>query len=367
MDTKKYGLSDSQWFAVLLCVILGSGILTLPRLVAAEAGRDGWLSILVAGAGTLLLAALIYLLCERFPAKTLPEMSTTILGKPLGILVSVVYALYTFAFSGAVLRVFLELVKTWIFLWTPTPVIMLAFLMPVVFICRMGAVSLSRLTEIISLMTLIIILLWLVPTREFSLLNLRPVGAEGIMAILRGAEKASFSFLGFEVMLIFFPFIVNRKKALRVTLLALIFITLLYVGNVVLILGVRGVEYTMLQKWPLATYLRVGRLALVQRVDALVFFFWTAQIIGEVAIQYFAGTFTLATLTRHHYHDLWALACWPIIYGVAAFPVRLSRVFDFMELVGRWGLVGITALVVILLLVAKGRGLDERKEAKKKP
>lgn len=367
MGTKEYGLRDSQWLAVLLCAILGSGILTLSRQVAAEAGRDGWLSILVAGAGTLLLATLIYLLCDRFPAKTLPEMSITILGKPLGVLVSLVYVLYTFAFGGTVLRVFLELVKTWILVWTPAPVLLIVFLLPVVYISRMGAVTLGRLMEIITLLTVLVFLLWLAPAGEFTLLNLRPVGAEGITAILRGAEKASFSFLGFEVMLIFFPFIINRKKALRVTLLALALIILVYLGNVILIFGTRGVEYTVLQKWPLATYLRVGQLALVQRVDALVLFFWTAQIIAELAIQYFAGTFTLATLTRHHYHDLWALVCWPLVYGVAVIPVRLSVVFDLMELVGRWGLMGVTALVVILLLVAKVRGLDERKEAKKKP
>lgn len=362
---RKYGLSDSQWFSLLVCGILGSGILTLPRLVAAEASRDGWLSIVVAGAGAWLLAGLVWLLCKKFPTKTLAEMSRTILGKPLGILVSLLYALYTFAFGGAVLRMFLELIKTWILIWTPTPVILLAFLLPVVYISRMGAATLGRLTEFIAMLTGLVFLLWLAPAGDFNLLNLRPVGAEGVLAILRGAEKATFSFLGVEVMLVFFPLISNRKKALKVTLMALTAITLLYVGNILLIFGARGVEYTMLQKWPLMTYLRVGRLPVVQRVDALVLFFWTAQIISELAIQYYAGTITLASFTGNRYHDIWALVCWPLIYLVVSIPLRLSQVFDYTEILGRWGVVGIIAVVVLLLLVAKLRGLDESAELEK--
>ena len=47
---------------------------------------------------------------------------------------------------------------------------------------------------------------------------------------------------------------------LRITLMALGVITLLYAGNVILIFGVLGVEQTVLQKWPLINYLRVGML-----------------------------------------------------------------------------------------------------------
>lgn len=362
---KKYGLKGSQWFAILVCNILGSGILVLPRLVAVEASRDGWLSILVAGVGIWLLAGLVWFLCKKFPTKTLPEISIMVLGKPMGIVVSVAYAVYAFVFAGAVLRVFLELVKTWILIWTPTPVILLAMLLPVVYICRMGVGTIGRLMEFVVILTFVIFLLWLVPMGDYNPLNLRPIGAEGALAILRGAEKASFSFLGFEVMLIFYPFIANRKKAFRVTVLALAFVTLVYIGNAVLIFGARGVEYTMLQKWPLMSYLRVGKLPVVQRVDALVLFFWTAQIIVETAIQYFAGTFTLATLTRKHYHDVWAIACWPLLYVLGVIPIQLSQVFDAMEIVGRWGLLGIVALVLLLLIVAKLRGLDESQEVEK--
>lgn len=364
MDAKKYGLSDFQWASVVICTILGGGIITLPRTVAEVAGRDGWISIILAGLLAWLMAVLIWLLCRKFPTKTLPEFSILILGKPLGIIVSVLYALYAVSIGGMALRIFTELAKTWVIIWTPMPVFLLSVLLPVVYISRLGAVSLGRMMENIIYITFGVLLVWLVPLGEFNALNLRPIGAEGISAIASAVPEAIFAFLGFEVMLVFFPFIINRNKVLRVTIIALGVVTALYVGNIIFTYGVLGVEHTLVQTWPLMNYLRVGTLPIMQRVDNLVLFLWTAQMMAVVAIQYYASTFTMATLTKRSKHDLWVLVMWPLVYLAAILPGSLSEVFMLGDLVSRWGGLAIVGIVILLLVAAKVRGLDESKEEK---
>lgn len=363
-DAKKYGLSDFQWMAVVVSTILGTGIMSLPRTVGVLAGRDGWLSIVIGGLLTGLAATFVWFLCRRFPTRILPEYSILILGKPLGILVSLIYAAYALSLGATALRIFAELGKTWSMIWTPMPVFLIGVLLPVVYISRLGAVSLGRLMEIVMYLTGLALLLFLLPVREFDLLNLRPVGAEGWRAIVSAVPESSFAYLGFEVMVIFFPFIINRHKVLRVTYLALAVVTMLYAGNLILIYGVMGIEHSVNQVWPLINYLRIGALPIVQRVDNLVLFVWTAQVMAVAAIQYYAGTFTVATLTRHHYHDIWAITLWPLVYGLAIYPDNLVQVFALSDFVGRWGIIGILGITGLLLLVAKIRGLDESREEK---
>lgn len=364
-EAKKYGLSDFQWVSVVICAILGAGITTLPRSVGEIAGRDGWISVLLAGAIAWLMAVIIWLLCRRFPTRTLPEFSIMILGRPLGILISVIYALYAIGIGAVALRIFVELAKTWTMIFTPMPVFVIAVLIPVVYISRLGAVTLGRLMELMVYFTIAILFVYLLPLGEFDLLNLRPVGAEGWRAILAAVPESAFSFLGFEVMLVFFPFIINRDKALRLTLIALAIVTFLYAGNVIITYGVLGVEHAVVQIWPLMNYLRIGVLPFIQRVDNLVIFVWTAQVMAVVAISYFASTFTLATLTRRRYHDIWAVAASPLVYAVAILPERLSQAFDLGAAVAQWGLIGIIGGTALLLLVAILRGLDESKEEKR--
>lgn len=364
IETKEFSLTNFQWFSVVFCTILGAGIITLPRTVADVAGRDSWISVIVAGGIICILATLIWLLCKRFPTKTLPEFAILILGRPLGIFASILYAFYAFVAAGIVLRIFVELVRTWVLIWTPAPVVILAILLPTVYISRMGATTLGRLMELVTMMTVVVLLLWLVPIGELNLLNLRPVGAEGLLAIVQGGQEATFSFLGFEVMLVFFPLMRNRNKVLHVTLLALGVITLLYAGNVALTHGVLGVEQTLLQQWPLMNYLRVGMLPFLKRVDSIVLFFWMAKILAGVAVQYFAGTFVLATLTGRNYHDIWALVCVPLVYIFSTLPENLATVVAISDLFSRGSVFGIMGLTMLLLVVAKVRGLDESKEEK---
>lgn len=363
-NAKKYGLSDFQWMAIVISTTLGTGIMTLPRTAGEVAGRDGWISVALAGILTGIAATFIWLLCRKFPTRIFPEFSILILGKPLGILVSLLYVVYALVLGATALRIFAELGKTWSMIWTPMPVFLIGMLVPTVYISRLGAVSLGRLMEIVMYLTILALLLFLLPLREFDFLNIRPVGAEGWRAIAGAVPESSFAFLGVEAMVVFFPFIINRHKVLRVTYLAIAAITVLYVGNILFIYGVMGIEHTLNQVWPLINYLRIGSLPFVQRVDNLVLFIWTAQVMGVVAIQYYAGSFTVAALTRHHYHDIWAVVLAPLVYAVAILPEHLTDVFALSDIVGRWGIIGILGITGLLLLVAKIRGLDESKEEK---
>lgn len=359
-----YGITDSQLFALLITTIVGAGITTLPRTTAQHAGRDGWLSIIIGGFAVWLISGLIYLLCRRFPNKTLPEFSMLILGKPLGILVTSLYIIYTFFLGGNALRIFVELGKTWNMLWTPYWAFYLAMMVVVVYTTRMGASTLARLSELIVLITIPAVLLFFLPLPEFQILNITPVGGEGLMAILRGVPEAGFAYLGFEVLVMFFPLVINRERVFRVYTLALSVVTVFYASNAVIIYGVLGVEQTTLQIWPLINYLRIGTTPVVERVDNILLFIWTAQVFGVTAIQYFAGSFAFATMVGKTHHDLWALLFAPALYMIARYPGRLLDVINVSDIVGIWGTVFLFSMIILLLAVAMIRGLDERKEAK---
>jgi spore germination protein len=364
-DAKKYGLTDFQLLAIVISTILGAGIITMSRTLGAIAGRDAWISTALAGIAVWLLSGLIYLLCRRFPEKTLPEFSSTILGRPLGILVSILYAVYALFLGATALRIFHEMIKTWLMVRTPLPVFVMLIVVPTVYAARMGAVTLGRLMELIMYITVIALLVFLIPVGDFIPLNVLPVGAEGLTAIASAMPKAAFAFLGFEVLLVFFPFVVNRDRVFRVYTLALAVVTLLYMGIIVITYGVLTFEHTLKKVWPLMNYLRVGTLPILERVDNMMMFLWLAQIFAVVAIQYYASTYTMATLVGRSRHDLWALLAWPLVYIVAVFPNRQEQVFQLGDLVGMSGMIFLLILVVLLLLVAMARGLDEGKKGER--
>lgn len=356
---KKYGFNDFQWISVIISAILGGGMMTLPRVMGEIAGRDGWMSIILAGIVAWTFALVLWLLCRKFPTRTLAEFSKLILGRPLGILVSAMYSLYALIVCSVALRILLEMIRTWVFIWTPTPVLLVLILIAIGFVSRMGAITLGRMMEIKNILTILVVLMFLIPLQEFQSLNLRPVGSEGLK-ILQAVPNATFSFLGFEVMLVFFPFLINKNKAVKLTSLAIGSVTAAYAADAILVYGVLGIEYTLNLIWPLMTYMRIGSLPFLQRVDNILLFAWSALILSVVTVHYFAATYTLAIVSGRKYHDIWALACLPLVYVAALLPSNLTEVFTLSEVIGMIGYPFFMGITVLMLIVAKIRGLDER-------
>ncbi|UNC91010.1 GerAB/ArcD/ProY family transporter [Candidatus Contubernalis alkaliaceticus] len=361
MTSRSNGLTDFQVVAIIIAAMTGANMIFLPVFVAEKAGRDGWISIILAGLLVWLAAGLVYILCRRFPTRSLPEFSILILGKPLGTMVSTGYIVYALFLAGTTLRIYTEVAKVWTMFWTPAWFFILFLLIPVVYIVRLGPIPLARLMEIVIYVSLFVLLLFLLPLREFNLLNLRPVGQEGLRAVVSAIPETTFSYLGFEVLLIFYPMILNRQRIVRLYLQGILVAMIFFAGTTFLVIGVMGVEHVQIQVWPVMEYLGIGRLPVVERIDNLFLFYWTGKIVGLISIHYYAAAFTAASLTSRRYYSLWTLLFIPIIYAIALLPGRQLESFDMIRIVGNWGVVFILFLVVLLLMVAVIRGLDEGK------
>ena len=364
-DLSKNGLSDFQLIALIFVAASGTSIIFLPRSVAEAAGRDGWISIILGGCVALAVAVLIYFLCSRFPRRILPEFSMLILGKPLGIIVSAAYVVYALLLGGTTLLLFGEVTKTWVLFWTPQYVLIVSMLIPVIYITLQGPVPLGRFTELIFYFVGLVVLILLLPLPEANLINVRPVGAEGLATVLGGIGQLPFAFLGIEVMFIFFPLFVNRGRVLRLYLLAVMLLVVFYTGLTLFTYALLGVENTKLQVWPLISYLSAARVQIIERFDNIFLFIMTAKIIGLVAVHYYAAAATSAVITGGRYFNLFILLLLPALYGITLLPARQYAAFEFASLVGTWGALFVGGMVLLLLSVTLIRGLDEREETNK--
>ncbi len=348
-----------QLIAIIVLAIVDANFIFLPRIAAEHAGRDGWLSIILSGFVVLLTATLIYYLCRRFPNRILPEFSITILGKPLGILVTLLYVIYTLLLAGITLRLFTEVTKTWTMFWTPQSFFIIVLLLPAVYIVRQGPITLGRISELFLFSMVLVLLLLLVPVRQFNVLHLKPVGQSGLMAISSAVPGLLSNYRGFEILLVLFPLVVNRERVFRLYIIAISLVIVMSAGSTLLAYGIMGVEHSQVQVWPFLEYMASERLQIIERVDNFFLFFWTFQIIALVAAQYYATVVSISSLTKIHY-SLWTWLLWPAVFAVAVFPDNVFSMFYYSRQMGYWGEIFIFGLVLLLLLVAVIRGLDER-------
>jgi len=201
-----------QSFVILISIMIGTGVLTLARVVAEVSRQDAWISVILNGIFIAFMMMIIVYMISHFPKHNFVQYTSCLLGKPLAYIVAFSYVIYALLVTATVVRILSEMVITWLLTNTPLWIINLIIVITIVYMVKNGVTALARYNEVIIFMLIPFSLLVLVGLPEASIINLRPVGGTGISTIIKGAIPSFFSYAGYEVLLVYYPYISDKQK-----------------------------------------------------------------------------------------------------------------------------------------------------------
>lgn len=279
-------LTNFQLFSLVFNTAIATGVFTIARSTGDVAGRGFWAAILLAVLFSVLQLAGMYLLSRQFPDQSLPEYAPVILGRPLAAVYLFGYFLIAISLAVVVPRNYWLILSSWIFQRTPQ----WAFTVPLALVCwnvaRRGLVVLSRISEMMLVLSVPALILLLIPHQSFDVDFLRPLLDKGPGDLLKGVLPAYFSMTGFDILLFAYPFS-GRRRAFRTAALGVTVVGLVYTISSMLIVGTLGLELTLLNIWPLQQYLNHFNLNVVERLDVIFLILWTVQVCMTVMIPLF--------------------------------------------------------------------------------
>jgi spore germination protein (amino acid permease) len=354
-------ISVKQLFCLVLLSQIGVHTLTIPFEESRHSGYDAWMAILIGGALAQVAILVVYHLGKRYADQTLPQYITKIVGKPIGIIVNLLFVLYFLEASLFVSVAYSDILSRWLFFTTPWPVIIGLIVMLAAYIASSNLRSIAAITEIVILFFLIgVIIVALSSLGRGDLRHFLPVGAHGIGPIIWDGLFASLTFGGFELLLYVFPYVKCRKKkdillalsaANGCTTLFRLLVTAVVVYNF-------GEEQLDSIREPMLFILRQFEWPVIQSLDILFISIWLAVIIVTVYVYMFlsARFLAFASGNNHRKHPLfvWVLAaiCFTIgLWGSdRQWFLKLACYYVFSA--------GIMFAVVpiILLLISLARG-----------
>jgi spore germination protein KB len=288
----------SPWQVALLLVtaVAIQDSTSINRLLTPLAGRDLWISILLAVppgfAGVLVLLAL----AGRHRGRDLAALLRDLLG-PLAYPVALAYAalfLAAAAESGAEFTALSHLV----FISTPPSAFEAPLVLAAAYASYLGVEVLARVNSLLLLgvsVPLGVILLFLFAGQE-HLVYLLPVLARGLPRVLAGARLVLGTLGEFVLLLVLLPLTERPRAAARASLWALAIACATALGHnlgPLLVFGDAARRFT----WPLfeqVDAIDVGRF--LERLDVVAIWLWVHGIWLEVALFLHAAALTLANL-----------------------------------------------------------------------
>lgn len=364
---KEHGkLTERQFAGIIANTLIGAGSLVLPRTITKVAGTAAWLSILIGGLFSFLIICLIIKIGFRFPEETLMEYSNRVLGKVLGKSISLLFCFYWLIVCSLVLRVFASMLSSAILLNTPIEFIIIAMLFLIIYFINHDIEVIGRVNELYFIFLIIPVIIGIfLSLKEVQVIRLMPVlGQKGFASIFKGSLNSFFSFLGFEIIVLFLPSLVTPKLAYNYAVKGLISPLIIYLAIVVAATGAFGIEELQNLTWPTLELVKVIPFPslILERVEAIFISFWVIAIFTTSGNLLYSSVVGMTQVFKLEDHKTLIYPLIPLVFFVAIFPDNVYQVFYYMELssvIGTFLLFVIPISIYILSIIRNVHG-DEK-------
>ncbi|WP_026476264.1 GerAB/ArcD/ProY family transporter [Alkaliphilus transvaalensis] len=358
-------ISAIQAYIIIVSIMIGTGILNLARVVSEVSKQDAWISVLINGIFISLIIGLITYTVGRFPELNFLQYCSYLLSKPIGYLISFAYIIYSIAFTATIISFLTEMASTWLLPNTPIFIISFIIVITGVYMIQHGLTVLARYNEVIVFLLIPLALLIFVGMPEVRLINLRPVGATGITAILKGVVPSFYAFAGYEVIMIYYPYISNKSKHItKYSVLSILLVTIFYTATVISQIALYGHEEIQHVLYPSINYLRAVDFPFIERMELFFTIFWTLTVLGTVGLQYFATSIVLQSVFKNKTTRFFTYLLAPLVFGLSLYPQNTPQVADIGSIIGNlnffFGIL-LPIILFIMCIIREGRRKNEQK------
>ncbi|TCO78738.1 GerAB/ArcD/ProY family transporter [Marinisporobacter balticus] len=354
MERNNDQISSVQLGMILSVTIIGVGILTLPRVLTEAVGPDGWIVLLIGGFMTLVIGILMAKLVKKFPQKSIEQISSSLIGKFLGKIISIGFCIYLIILAAIETRICGEIVKAYLLLHTPIEILMITLLFTASYLARSGIEPIARMAQIIFPMVIVIAIGMILPViPEIDLSNFLPVFKTPLVKILKAIPIGFFSFIGIELILIFSQFVIDKKNIKKHACLTVGMVLAIYMCILIVTVGRFGIIETTHTIWPSLEIFKTVDLpgAFIENIEIFIIAIWIFSVFMTLAGAYFGASLLLSGALGSKEQNYFVLPILPLIYYLALIPDNIAQAGDYMDKFSNYLVPVYVILLPILFLI----------------
>lgn len=308
MKPQKLSISSYQLFTLVINFVLGSSIILQNINVA---GRDTWISQILATISGLAGLFLYTQLSLRFPGKTLIEYLKEVFGKPLGILIGIMYLWYFLHLGSLVLRNYGDFLTGVVLPETPLWFFLFTYALAIAYMVSKGIEVMARVSELmfplVMIVSMVISVLISLSTNVVEV-TLTPIFEKGLLPVILGTVPiTSFPFLELVIFTMIFPTASKPERVRKIAMLAVFIGGLFMLEIIIQNLMVYG-EYMATLIYPryfVARMISIGEF--IQRIEAVILGVWLVLGMLKIGACLYAFVLGFGQLTGMKNHTSLAL------------------------------------------------------------
>ncbi|PWV95904.1 spore germination protein KB [Paenibacillus cellulosilyticus] len=320
-------INGRQLMVLVFLYSVGTTVLVIPSGLASIAKQDAWIGGLVGILLGMLTVGLYVMLWRMYPDKTFVGICEAVLGRWAGIIISLIYSLYSFIGTATVLFYVTNFFQIHFLPRTPVVFTCILFAIIVVMGTRMGLESIARTSELMLPWFLILFFVLVTTlTPQINIDNMLPIYEAGTKSVIwAGITFAGTAYMPMVFLFALLPRVQDRQMNLaRMGLflaalaggLCVVFVTLLCIW-------ILGPDITMRSIFP--SYALVKKISIgnfIQRIEAILAGLWFITTYMKTTFYFYSWVTSLSEILRLNNYRTLTLPCaiMMIIFSQIVYP-----------------------------------------------
>ncbi|KKI93904.1 spore gernimation protein GerB [Bacillus sp. SA1-12] len=280
---ERFQVSHFLVFYLIHSVQYGVGVLGYQRIIGEDSGRDAWIAVIISGILVHISLWMIYRILQESNGNIV-TVHRELFGKWIGSSLSFFLSLYFILMAITVLRTYVEIVEVWMFPDLNVWVFSFVFLFLVFYVISGGFRVVAGISFFGVVLPLYLLFTFLFPLQFSEIKNLFPIMDHSIKDIAMSTKKMSLTIIGFEALLVYYPFIKNKDTSKKWAHIAVAFSTFIYTFISIVTIIYFSEEQLEKNVWATLTIWKIIELPFVERFEYIGIANWSLVILPNVCL-----------------------------------------------------------------------------------
>lgn len=350
-------------FVINSCQI-GVGIHGFQRIVYIDAKQDAWIAVILSFMVVHFEVFIMIKTLEMFQDQDIYGIHLNIFGKYFGNFLNFLYATYcSFAFYSILIN-YTEVINTWVFPYLSTAFLTASFLIIVIYSFLGGFRVIIGICFFSFLFTLAIPIILLFPIKYADTNLLFPILDNNYLGLLKGVYSMTFTIVGFELIMIIYPYIKEKNKVQKFVHIGLLTTFFLYLSIMLVALTYFSGEQLSKMVWSTLSLFSIIKLPFIERIEIITICIWMIIVLPNLCMYLWAayrGITRIKNITPIKF--VWIFAI--IVFILSLFIKTRIQINMINNIFSKTAFVIVFIYPLILFILAHIKKLFSKKKVKK--
>jgi spore germination protein (amino acid permease) len=267
----------------------GIAILNYQAHISKYAEQDAWISLILTGISIHFILMMIFKMLDA-KHNDLVAVHQFCFGRAAGRVLSLLVLCYFWLASFTVFRTYIEVIQIWVYPTIKTWQLSIIFGFLIFYIVSGGFRILTGFSFWGVILPSFLFILIYFPMKHTNYIYLLPAFSHPIGDILLSAKASTLLFLGFEWIVMYYPFIKDSTKIPKWAYLGNVYTIVVYLIVTIISFLYFNQEVIEQLPWPTLMMLKIVQFTFLERFEYIFIFIWLLVIIPPMCISMWACT-----------------------------------------------------------------------------